>query len=161
MASIHERIHNVKEKLRKKGCNIEFYIPELLKIDEEIKRAVKKRLHDPSYEFRFSAGDLRIIATTIKTKVNNLTKKLYYDTYGFEPEEMVKDGQIDWNDYEKLSSKKAEELKLLQKLVNLHYMYSHTVFTIETLELYIKLQIEEMNKPDVLEIDLSDTLALV
>jgi hypothetical protein len=139
MASLHERIHKVKEELRKKGCNIEFYISELFKIDDEVKRAVKKRLHDPKFEFHFSSGDMRIIATTIRTKTTNSVKKLYYDTYGINSDDLVtEDGSINWNGYAETSQAKSDEVKLLAKLSQLHYMYSHNVFTLEVMELYIK-----------------------
>ena len=78
--TIKERIHTIKRELRKKNGDkfLSRDIHILLKLENDIRKHTTRCFHDSKYELQFSGGDLRIISTTLGTKLTRFQKKLSY-----------------------------------------------------------------------------------
>ncbi len=131
--TISEKLHKIKNDLRKKNSSkyLDRHIPELFKLEKDIRRNVIKAIKNPRHELHFNSGDLRIICTTIRTKVNKIQASLYYEGVqkSFEQHDIINDDV-----FNKVMAEAKELHLLLQKLYDLHYLYGTITATTQLVE---------------------------
>lgn len=134
MANIVEQLHKIKEDLRKKNGDefLDSHADTLLKLETEIRRNAEKCFKDKKRALHFTAGDLRIICTTIRTKLNRYQKKLYYEGVSkkFDALDKIMD-----DDFIRIMTEAINDYRIAQKLLNLHYLYGTITATVELVEL--------------------------
>lgn len=133
MSTIAQRIHAIKEDLRKKNGDeyLNTHLDKLIKLEAEIRRHTQKCFGNNKYELQFTAGDLRIIATTIRTKLNKYQKKLYYEGVSDKFKEM---DIITDKEFTQVMNEAIADYKVFQKLSDCHYLYGTITATVELIE---------------------------
>ena len=131
--TIAEKIHNIKEDLRKKNGDsyLTSHLDKLIKLENEIRRHTQKCFTDKNYQLQFTSGDLRVICTTIRTKLNKFSQKLYYENVcnKFNAMDRLTD-----KEFTQVMSEAIADYKIYLKLSDCHYLYGTITATVEIIE---------------------------
>lgn len=121
-----ERVEVMRKRLQALGrSDIAPFIDKLWDLVQECQRQVNKHSLDPSYTLHFSAGDLRLIATTVRTKLNHHLAKTYYESYAEEPKRLMH--------YKTLCGQRANIYNMAQKLLALQFALGDIIYSMEVL----------------------------
>lgn len=133
MSTIAERIHEIKEDLRKKNGYeyLTTHLDKLIKLESEIRHHTQKCFTSKTHQLQFTSGDLRIIATTIRTKLNKFQKKLYYE--GVSDKFMACERTTD-AEFTRIMNEAIADYKIFMKLSDCHYLYGTITATVELIE---------------------------
>lgn len=131
---ISERIHEIKELMRKKITDeqLDNCVIKLLRIENEISRNVNKALKDHKHELHFSSGDLRIIATCVNTKMTRFQKRLYFETIDqkFDDSEIIND-QV----FTDIINQSIADYTFYKRLSDCHYLLGTMTPTVRIIEI--------------------------
>ena len=130
---LNERIDEIKKELRKKISDEKLHdcVIKLLKIEDEIRRNVKKALKDNKHELHFTSGDLRVIATCINTKMTRFQKQLYFESVDniFDEAEIIDD-----TFFTSVIDQQIVKYLRFQKLSDCHYLLGTITPTVRLIE---------------------------
>lgn len=131
--NLSERIHEIKNKMRKRMSDEELLIcvDKLLKIENEIRRNVIKAIRCKNHKLHFNSGDLRIIATCINTKMTKFQKKLYYETID---NDIMSNDIINDTIFDNIINKSICDYKIFQKISDCHYLLGTITPTVKIIE---------------------------
>lgn len=135
--NIQEKLHKIKEEMRKKGSDkyLVSNIDKLLLLENEIRRNTQKCFTNDKHILHFDSGDLKIISTILKTKLNKYKEKLFYTNID---KELSNYTIITDKEFLIVMNKTIEDYKVFEKICKCYFLINTITSTVEIIELMRK-----------------------